>query len=231
MKTFFLSILILIVLAAFGFVGFYSYTYLSDKNSLQFTPLDSPNNSASSTDAGNIQASSTEASITSTIDVSAWKSYKSDELGLSIKYPADLIVNGGSNSVILAFPKTKYFHWPLQDDAKITITASSSCAIFQSGDNGEEIETDLTVNNQKYSVKQSNDAAAGNVYNEIIYDQVKGVGLCYSLAFLDHGANGAGLYVDDASLIKKYDDQHTADLKAVMEVVYGILANFRASAN
>jgi hypothetical protein len=40
------------------------------------------------------------------------------------------------------------------------------------------------------------------------------------------GTNGAGFYVDDQSLIKKYDNQHKSDLDQVMSVIYGILGNF-----
>src|ERR1019366_5399835 len=58
----------------------------------------------------------------STIDTASWVPYTNNELGFSLQYPKDLIINTGTpGTLILAVPKDSYFHWPLLDDAKISI--------------------------------------------------------------------------------------------------------------
>ncbi len=226
MKTFFGTIFVLVILGLIGLGGYYAYDYISKKNSLQFTPIESPDGLATSTDPGNIQATSTDIVATSTVDTSMWKTYKNQELGFELKYPANLILNESDLLIVLAFPKDVYFHWPLLDNAKITVIASSSCA-RQSLDETDENPTKLTIDGKLFSVRKDSGVAAGNIYGEIIYDSKTEQSSCYSLIYYSHGANGAGRYVDDPVMIKKYDSQHATDLESVKETVYGILASFK----
>jgi len=239
MKNFFLTIVIIAMLAILGVVGYTSYNYLQEKNSLQFDLIPSPIDVASSTystgssQAGSGQtasdtnsATSTNQIASSTADTTSWKTYSNDELGYGLKYPSDLIFNYGGTPLILAFPKKSYFHWPLEDDVKITVMASSTCSGPTVSSDYDHVSTStLKVNGLVFAKTEGSGIGAGNVYGRTTYD-IRGNGACYSLILDSHGANGAGLYVSDSALIKKYDDQHATDFYALMNTVYGILGTF-----
>jgi len=168
--------------------------------------------------------------VTSTADTSSWETYTDRELGYSVSYPSNIVISHDAGALILAFPKSLYFHWPLQDDAKLTITVASTCpAILTkgglSGPNGSLPEA-FSLNGLDFNRMIGTDVAAGNRYFEIAYDTVSN-GFCYHMDFLDHGANGAGLYVDDSSLIKRYDDAHTIDLARTVDSLNAIVGSFR----
>lgn len=160
-----------------------------------------------------------------TIDMSAWKTYTNNELGFSVKYPKDLVVNANfPGSLVLAMPKDRYFHWPLLDDTKVTITASSSCPSFVSEQAPSNVAS-VPVGDHIFTRGESADAAAGNIYRELAYDMEIN-GLCYRLSLFDHGANGAGLYVSGQALISQYDAQHQADLDRLVGVFMGMVKSF-----
>lgn len=226
MKKIFLTIFVLIVSVIVGFACYISYNYLKEKNSLQFTPISLSQNNASPTDSlGN--SSSTDLIATSTVDTSLWKSYSNQELGYSLRYPSDLIFNRDESSLILAFPKKSYFSWPLEDNVKITIFASSTCA----SENPQTLYDikpragSLFIGGKKFILKEIHDVAMGNRYNVRSYEMT-GNNICYSLVYYSHGANGAGLYVDDSILIKKYDENHAINQKKVDDILIGILSTF-----
>jgi len=224
MKRFFLTIFGLAIIAVLGTLSYYALDYVFDKESLQFQPIEIPGN-ASSTPVG-ANATSSEQIVTVEEEVLVgWKSFKSEELAFQVKYPPDLIFNDGQTSVILAFPKSVYFHWPLLDESKITIAVNPVCPVETANDS--EVRTTLVVNGRSYLVTTKTEPAAGNIYTETVYHPEKEE-VCHIITFTNRGANGAGLYVDNANLIKKYDDQHTADIIAVNEVLYGILASFES---
>ncbi len=161
----------------------------------------------------------------STISTSAWKTYTNNELGFSVKYPKDLVLNADfPGSLVLAVPKDKYFHWPLLDDTKVTITASSSCPAFMSGFTPDNVAS-VQVGDIVYTRSESADVAAGNIYRELAYDMTRN-GLCYRLSLFDHGANGAGLYVSGQALVSQYDAQHQADMDKLISVFMGIIQSF-----
>lgn len=166
----------------------------------------------------------------SSADLSKWTQYKDPAKGYSLSYPSDLvraIEPGGSIS--LTFPKNVYFHWPLLDDAKITIAVGPSCpAITAAGLGGDPKPVSFSLNGQTWKRTVGSDVAAGNRYEEIAYDLSQN-GICYHIGFLDHGANGSGLYVDDASLIRKYDAAHDTDLQTVILILNAITGTFKAS--
>jgi len=221
---------ILAVIAALVGGGVYAVNYLvaskQRSEQSQWTPSDSQ---ATTTAA---DASTTPAlsyplpSATSTVP-STWKTYMSDELGYQISYPADMVVSAKGAVISMAFPKSIYFHWPLEDDAKLTVTVASTCSAWSETGSYNLATTTFELNGYSFTRNESHDAAAGNLYNEWSYDTVVN-GLCYRIDLFDHGANGAGLYVGDQSLIKRYDDRHTADLEAVMAVWNTATYSFRA---
>jgi hypothetical protein len=213
MKKFFSILVIIIALTIAGIVGYGAYNYVQEKNSLKFTPIPSP-------DIDLNQASSTPDIATSTVDISEWKIYDNQELGYSIKYPKDLIVNYDALSLILAFPKDKYFHWPLLDDVKLTLISTSTCSSDIAS------SSQITVNGIKYRFSKSDGAAMGTVYKENVYE-INGNSVCYTITYNSKGTNGAGFYVDDPSLIKKYDNQHSLDNDEVIKIIYGILGSFK----
>ncbi|MES2314387.1 MAG: hypothetical protein V4524_00405 [Patescibacteria group bacterium] len=160
-----------------------------------------------------------------TVVMSAWKTYTNNELGFSVKYPKDLVVNTGvPGSLVLAAPKDKYFHWPLLDDAKITITVSTSCPTFVSEQAPSNVAS-VPVGDHTFTRGESADAAAGNIYRELAYDTMIN-GLCYRLSLFDHGANGAGLYVSGQALISQYEAQHQVDLDKLVGIFMGMIKSF-----
>ena len=216
MKKFFSILVIIIALSIIGIVSYASYSYLKEKQSLKFSPIIP----SDSTIEQNNQASSTPSNVlNSTADVSKWKTYNNQELGYSIKYPEDLIVNYDALILILSFPKDKYFNWPLLDNVKLTLVASSTCSLDIAS------SSEITINNVKYKVLKSTDAAMGSVYKKDIYE-IYGNNVCYVATLDSRGTNGAGFYVDDPFLIKKYDNQHKLDLDRVIDIIYGILGSF-----
>ncbi len=149
----------------------------------------------------------------------------------NISYPPNLIVSNNSDAsstiIVLAFPKENYFHWPLQDDVRITITVSSSCADPMVPQNPSTATTTFSSNGYSFTAIHGNDVAAGNLYHEILYTTEVN-NQCYSFSFFDHGSNGAGLYVDDPVLIQKYDSQHSADYSQAVSVFDSIVTSFKS---
>jgi hypothetical protein len=220
MKTLIKVLIWLVVLVALGALLYLGYVLTKKQNTIP--PGSIPAQVATTTD--NVDAS---AFATSTLNTSFWKIYSSDELGYMIKYPGNMLVNGADTSISFSFPKNPYFHWPLQDDAKVTVIATSSCPLMVVGAGGPESATStFMLNGYQFVRSEAHDAAAGNLYNEISYDTIAN-DVCYYIDFFDHGANGAGLYVSDPSLIAQYDAQHAADLKAALDIFNAMTQTFR----
>ena len=122
-------IAVLIILAAliagYEFVANFSYArHITLPPNMLASSTDGVGTTAAlSTPSTNILDTASPAS--STVDTSSWLSYSNAASGYSIRYPSNLSVNAdASGSLTLSFPKDQYFHWPLLDDAKVTITAS-----------------------------------------------------------------------------------------------------------
>jgi len=223
MKSFLKLVGVLILLAIIATAVYFGYTFSKKQNTIP--PDTFPGQTSSSTP--DMTASSTSigwAFATSTADTSSWKTYSSAELGYSIKYPGNMIMNGADTMVLFSFPKGSYFHWPLQDDAKVTVTASSSCPALTVNESNSGTST-FMLNGYLFTRSESHGAAAGNLYNEIAYD-TEANGVCYQIDFFDHGANGAGLYVSDPSLISQYDAQHAVDLKNALDIMNAMTQSF-----
>jgi len=239
MKRFIVIVIILaILIAGYEFIANLSYTrhITLPANMLASSSNDSNADSNSGADNGFIASSTlgtfglTDPTLmspaSSTADTSSWRTYSNATEGYSIRYPANFSINTDvSGDLVLAFPKDQYFHWPLLDDAKITITASSSCPTIIN-DRPDSQPTSLVLNGYSFTRTEGGDVGAGNIYRELAYDTQAG-GICYHIDFLDHGANGAGLYVGDQSLIAAYDATHTVDLTAAVNVFNATINTFR----
>ena len=213
MSKFFQGLVIIIALVILGMVGYTSYDYIKDKNSLRFTPI-VVDIATSTPTANNVSVA------TSSVDTSKWKTYKNDELGYSIKYPEDLIVNYDESKLILVFPAKNYFHWPLLDEVRLSLIATSSCATKNAS------TTEFSINDRLYSVdSDTTDVAMGSKWHETVYS-IHRDGTCYKITASSRGTNGAGFYVDDQILIKKYDNQHDIDSSLVKSIIWAILGTF-----
>ncbi len=213
MTKFFQGLVIVIALVILGMVGYTSYNYIKEKNSLRFTPI--VVDTATTTPLAN-----TVSVATSSVDTSKWKTYKNDELGYSISYPEDLIVNYDESKLILVFPAKNYFHWPLLDEVKLSLIATSSCIT------GNASTTELSINDRTYTVESDLvDVAMGSRWHESVYS-IDREGTCYKITTSIRGTNGAGFYVDDQILIKKYDNQHDIDSSLVNSIIWAILGTF-----
>lgn len=184
---------------------------------------------ATTTSAKGTIASSTLANIplptTVKVDTSNWPIHLDKVAGYSIEYPANMIESSLGSVFGLAFPKNVYFRWPLQDDAKVSVSASPKCpALTVSAQRYPFSEFDL--NNLRWKRTIAAEGAAGTVYVEVAYETLHD-GRCYQISYLSRGATSAGLYVDNATLAKKYDIQHDADFAAVMDILNGMVASLR----
>ena len=157
-------------------------------------------------------------------DTSSWQIYVDNQHGYSIQYPPDMIESVNAGTLTLAFPKNSYFHWPLLDDAKVTVTATPTCPAVDLGGQPTSPVT-IGLSGNTFTRVTGTDVGAGQLYTSVIYD-TQAKGNCYRIYFLDHGTNGAGFYVDDTSLIQKYDAQHAIDLQAVFKVLNGMVEQF-----
>lgn len=211
---FFFGIVIIFILIFAGFIGYEVYKYLDQKNSLQFVPI--VLDTASSTDV--VANSTSTVSIVTKVDTSKWKMIDNTELGYSVKYPENLIVNKDELTLILAFPTKSYFHWPLEDEFRVTIIATSSCET-------KKLEK-ITINNKDiYLVSQSEDGALGTIFKEKTY-MLNGNDSCYKIIVNSRGTNGADRVLDDPALIKKYNKQHEDEVKVVWDIINSIIYSF-----
>ena len=234
------TVISLVVLAIVIGLGWWAYNFISTFTYTRHITLPSQLLAGSSTDAtstdmeGNATSTFPDAfgqndqsaflPASSTIGTSNWKTYANNELGFSILYPQDFTVSTDNpGSLTLMVPKDRYFHWPLLDDVKITITASSTCPSILA----PAISTSTTSDNSHiFNISKGSDVGAGNIYRELAYDTVNN-NVCYHIYMLDHGTNGAGFYVSDQDLIDKYDSQHQNDLDSFLKIFVGMVDTFK----
>ena len=216
------------VLVIFGIICYKIYPFFQKNNYIP--PID-PSviaRVASSTDTS-VKTIAGLIFTASTADTSIWKMYNASRNSTSTKYsliyPPDMITSMDGQSLVLTFPKETYFHWPLLDDTKVTVTASSTCSQLAVPSNSVSVPTTtMIINGHEFTRIQGDDVAAGNRYQEIAYDTIVNK-ICFHVSLFDHGANGAGLYVSDPALVSQYDTQHDQDLSQVLNVFNGILGN------
>lgn len=231
MKSFLRFITALIIIGVLAGIAWAGYAYIMLKKHLPlFTPIETTKPNAEVIPmAGEIKLFETvlQYPASSTVDTTLWKTYVHEKFHFEVSYPANMITNGDESTTILAFPKDAYFSWPLLDDVKITIAASSTCPVVENA--AANSTTSLfMLNGHEFTRWVSQDVAAGNRYIDVMYTTTVD-GTCYSLHLSDHGSNGAGLYVDDQELIKRYDLTHTDSMKKVLDVFNTITAKFQVT--
>ncbi|MDE1975215.1 MAG: hypothetical protein KGI49_01755 [Patescibacteria group bacterium] len=161
----------------------------------------------------------------SAVDTSSWLIHVDNAAGYSVEYPSNMMESAAAGVLTLVFPKSIYFHWPLEDNAKITVYATTTCPSVISGAIGSGPQN-ITLNGLSFTRNIGTDVGAGQLYTEVAYDTYSG-GKCYRVDFFDHGTNGAGFYVDDVSLIQRYDAQHATDMQAAFAVMNGIVGSLK----
>jgi len=226
-STISLLVILLVVLAA-GYFGLHSMI-VTKRNNEQVTQTISESVATSTDQVVSNTGYKLSLPTATTTTPSDWKYYTNKKLGYSISYPTNLILSASSqdqDKVTFSFPTERYFHWPLQDDVVVSITASSSCPDMIVPVGPFTATTTFSLNGLSFDVTKGDDAAAGNRYQEIAYDTYVN-NICYRIDLYDHGTNGAGFYVDGQALIQKYDNQHEVDLTAVISVLNSITNSFR----
>jgi len=228
-----IGILVIVGVMGYRFITTFTYTrhinlpaYLLASSSTEVT---TPSDDEEQTQAIQNTFGSIDQTVlipaSSTIDMTSWVPYTNSELGYSVQYPHDLVANTDSSGVLtLAVPKEVYFHWPLLDDVKITITATSSCPQITT-DSPDTRSMKMIDNGYTFVRSIGSGVGAGNIYREVAYDLNQNA-VCYHIDLLDHGTNGAGFYVGDQALIVRYDNQHQVDLKTVLTLFSGLVHSF-----
>ncbi len=193
-----------------------------------------PNNLLASTSTPIIVATSTnsgdefvfETKDFTKLDTSTWKTYKNDEQGYSIKYPVNLISSSRGSTLTLLFPKNIYFSWPLQDDARVTVTVSESCTPLMVPNIFGVASSTFTLNKYSFSTSEGHEGAAGNIYSDLVYD-TEANGVCYHFSLYVSGSNGSSLYVENRSLVERYDAEHEVNSGRVLDIFNSIVNSFR----
>jgi len=158
--------------------------------------------------------------------------YENAAMKYGMQYPAGVTVVELASSTVFTFPTVTYFHWPLQDTVTVTVSVAPSCPSLAVGGGNADASAQapaaaspFTISGYGFERRIGNDAAAGNIYNEIAYD-TRANDSCYHISLLDHGTNGAGFYVSDKDLIARYDAQHEQDMSAVLDIFTAMLVSF-----
>ena len=171
--------------------------------------------------------------FSSAIDVTSWKMYENPSYSYGIQYPPDVSYVEHGSSTIFTLPPGTYFHWPLLDTVKVTVTASPECPDLIVPSGAPSIaaagSSSFDIGGYSFLRRSGADAAAGNLYEEVAYDTRSG-DTCYHISFFDHGSNGAGLYVEDGDLIARYDAQHEKDMGAALDAFDAMVSSFRIRA-
>ncbi|MDB5238759.1 MAG: hypothetical protein JWO00_94 [Candidatus Parcubacteria bacterium] len=227
---------VIIILLAFISAGGYLLHSVHNRGPLILPPGTVA--SSSNTSYGNPLSTSTTGVLAATqifplptatsspVDISSWTMHVNNDLGYSIEYPPSFAASQNDGVLTLIVPKESYFHWPLLDDVKITVSASASCPAMTvtGGVTGRPASDSYVLNSRTFTRLIGTDGAAGNRYLEIA-DATKANGTCYRVDFLNHGTNGAGFYVDDPALVAKYDAQHDTDLWAAITLMNAMVSS------
>jgi hypothetical protein len=153
---------------------------------------------------------------------SDWKRYEKPEWEYQVAYPQNLSEQTTRSGVTLTFPRAAYFHWPLQDEARIVINATTTCPVLT--DERGSTST-VMMNDTQFTRLESVDPGAGQVTRTLFYATATDAA-CYTFNLTIHGARGADLYVDDPQKIAEYDAVHMSDIVRVTRIFNTIVSNF-----
>lgn len=214
---------IILILLCVLFIGYYLISRGSAVNYTAATSYGTTTSTSTTPTPPEVVSSTT--TDTSVIDTSNWKTYSNYELGFSMMYPPDLGLDTSDPSqIVMTFPKT-YFSTVLKDDVTVTAAVHTTCDPLTAGGQNTITNQNITVKGINFVENEVNDVAAGNRYETITYDTDKN-SACYRITFVDHGANGAGLYISDPVQIKKADAQHDIELAHVTSIFNQMLSTF-----
>jgi hypothetical protein len=238
MIKFFIVLIFLVIIGIFAVAGYNFISNFTYTRHITLPPQLLASSSTDATSSGDGLILNTPADVfgqtdpsalnpaSSTIDTTSWHMYVNNSLGFTIQYPKGMLVNPDiPDSFVMVVPKDQYFHWPLLDDVKITVSASSTCPQIASGAIFPEATTTV-ANGYTFTRSEGSDVGAGNIYREMAFDVTKD-NICYHIDMLDHGTNGAGFYVSDQDLITRYNNQHQSDLNAVVAIFITMVDSFR----
>ncbi len=159
-------------------------------------------------------------------DTSSWKTYKDNQSGFSINYPADFTLRDDSNgNLVLEVPVKNYFKTVLTSEANLTISnPAKTCPASM----GERLGATTTVsfNGGTFNKVSWSGVGAGNIYEGADYTLILNAN-CYSIHMFLHSANGAGLYTSDPAEIVKMDAEQKNDKAAFLTLADKIVSTFK----
>ncbi len=174
-------------------------------------------------------ASSSVATATSSavaaVDTSTWQTYTNYELGFSIQYPSDLVVDSSDPAVFSAtFPKTNYFSTAYADSVSVSVTENTQCPSIPEGDVVHPTQR-VNIGGVNFLKDETSGIGAGNIDDITSYDAIQN-GVCYQILFSDRHANGAGLYVSDPSQINMMNTARANEFAHVTNIVNAMVTSF-----
>jgi len=203
--------------------GYYFYGKSHGTQSFPVVPAPSP--MATSTAVVVVASSTEQAPQGAAVDTSTWETYLNFEVGFSIKYPKNLLLDSSDSSIFkVTFPKATYFSTVYSDDVVVSVVTGVTCQPIIYSGHGEGAEN-IVINGINFLRNRTEDVAAGNLYNDVTYDTMRN-GVCYRILFHDHRANGAGLYESDPAKIAALTTARDAEFAHVSTIVSAMLSSF-----
>ena len=191
------------------------------------TYVASPVSTATSTvsNASNTSSVVIATSSASQIDTTSWKTFTNYELEFSIQYPPDVAVDSSDPTLFkVNFPRESYFSTVYADDVSVSVSVNSTCPLI---DRGAQVKpsVNVVIGGVNFTKFETSDIGAGNIYDTVAYDALNN-NSCYQIIFLDHHANGAGLYESDPAKIAALTTARDAEFAHVTDIVNAMISSF-----
>lgn len=164
---------------------------------------------------------------TTSIDTRNWANYTNYELGFSINYPRDLIVDAGSqqNTITFSFPSS-YYTSVMRDAVRVSVAVNATCTPVQLYTDRAESDGDVVMINGIRFAQDSQHGIGAGTYDDIKTYDANQNGACYRITFSSHGGNSAGALTSDRAKIASIDAAHGHDQARVNSIVYAMLQSF-----
>ncbi len=154
----------------------------------------------------------------------AWYVYSGS--GYNFRYPKDLVESQIGGGVRFTAPIKSYFRTILADEAYITAYAPTSTCPASQGESFQATTTIKTPDGLSVNKVVWSGVGAGQLYQGADYSVVKS-GECYEISLYTHGANGAGFYFNDATMIKNTDTTNSEDMANFFALIDTIVTTFK----
>ena len=180
------------------------------------------NRVASSTLSGSLVQTAT-----TSIDTRNWATYTNYELGFSINYPRDLVVDAGSqqNTITFSFPSS-YYTSVMSDAVRVSVAVSATCTPVRSyTDRGESDGDVVMINGIQFAQNLQYGIGAGTYDDIKIYDTNEN-GACYRIKYSSHGGNSAGAFTSDHAEMAVIDAARNHDRARISNTVDAMLQSF-----